>query len=70
MIPIFLLGAAFGLGIIEFSPQGGFILIQSLDSAKNEILDLAQGKTTFSESIDKANTSGIMAKIAGLFGFM
>jgi len=57
IIPIFLLGAAFGLGIIEFSPQGGFILIQSLDSAKNEILDLAQGKTTFSQSIDKANNS-------------
>ena len=57
MIPIFLVGAAFGLGIIEFSPQGGNILIQSLETAKNEILDLAQGKTTINESFDKANTS-------------
>ncbi len=57
MIPIFLVGAAFGLGIIEFSPQGGNILMQSLETAKNEILDLAQGKTTINESFDKANTS-------------
>lgn len=57
LIPIFLVGAAFGLGIIEFSPQGGNILIQSLETAKNEILDLAQGKTTINESFDKANNS-------------
>ena len=57
MIPIFLVGAAFGLGIIEFSPQGENILMQSLETAKNEILDLAQGKTTINESFDKANTS-------------
>lgn len=57
MIPIFLVGAAFGLGIIEFSPEGGNILVQSLESAKNEIVDLAQGKTTINESFDKANNS-------------
>ncbi len=57
LIPIFLVGAAFGLGIIEFSPQGGNILVQSLETAKNEILDLAQGKTTINESFDKANNS-------------
>jgi uncharacterized protein YkwD len=32
-------------------------LIQSLDNAKNEIFDLAQGKTTISNSFEKANTS-------------
>ena len=57
LIPIFLVGAAFGLGIIEFSPQGGNILVQSLETAKNEILDLVQGKTTINESFDKANNS-------------
>jgi uncharacterized protein YkwD len=57
LIPIFLVGAAFGLGIIEFSPQGGMIFVQSLENAKGEILDLAQGKTTISKSFDKANTS-------------
>jgi len=57
LIPIFLVGAAFGLGIIEFSPQVGNILVQSLETAKNEILDLAQGKTTINESFDKANNS-------------
>ena len=57
MIPIFLVGAAFSLGIIEFSPQGGMIFVQSLENAKDEILDLAQGKTTISKSFDKANTS-------------
>ena len=57
LIPIFLVGAAFGLGIIEFSPQGGMIFVQSLENAKDEILDLAQGKTTISKSFDKANTS-------------
>ena len=57
MIPILLVGAAFGLGIIEFSPQGGKVLFHSLETAKNEILDLAQGKTTINESINKANTS-------------
>jgi uncharacterized protein YkwD len=57
LIPIFLVGAAFGLDIIEFSPQGENILVQSLETAKNEILDLAQGKTTINESFDKANNS-------------
>ncbi|MCH8995670.1 MAG: hypothetical protein IH915_01150, partial [Thaumarchaeota archaeon] len=57
LIPIFLVGAAFGLGIIEFSPQGGMTFVQSLENAKNEILDLAQGKTTISKSFEKANTS-------------
>jgi len=57
LIPIFLVVAAFGLGIIEFSPQGGMIFVQSLENAKNEILDLAQGKTTISKSFEKANTS-------------
>ena len=57
MIPIFLVGSAFGLGIIEFSPEGGNFLVQSLETAKNEILDLAQGKTTINESFDKANNS-------------
>ncbi len=57
LIPIFLVGAAFGLGIIEFSPQGGMIFVQSLENAKNEIFDLVQGKTTFDKSFDKANTS-------------
>ena len=57
MIPIILVGAAFGLGIIEFSPQGGMIFVQSLEDAKDEIVDLAQGKTTISKSFDKANTS-------------
>ena len=57
LIPIFLIGAAFSLGIIEFSPQGGMIFVQSLENAKDEILDLAQGKTTISKSFDKANTS-------------
>ena len=51
------MGAAFGLGIIEFSPQGGMTFVQSLENAKNEILDLAQGKTTISKSFEKANTS-------------
>ena len=57
LIPIFLIGVAFSLGIIEFSPQGGMIFVQSLENAKDEILDLAQGKTTISKSFDKANTS-------------
>jgi uncharacterized protein YkwD len=57
IVPIFLIGAAFGLGIIEFSPQGGYILVQSLETTKNEIFDLAQGKTTITESFDKANHS-------------
>ena len=57
LIPIFLIGTAFGFGIIEFSPQGGMIFVQNLENAKNEILDLAQGKTTITKSIDKANTS-------------
>lgn len=57
MIPIFLVGAAFGLGLIEFSPEGGNMLLQSLESAKNEILDLTLGKTTINESLDKANNS-------------
>jgi uncharacterized protein YkwD len=57
LIPIFLIGAAFSLGIIEFSPQGGMIFVQSLENAKDEILDLAQGKTTISKSFDKANSS-------------
>jgi len=57
LIPIILVGAAFGLGIIEFSPQGGVIFVQSLENAKDEILELAQGKTTIDKSIDKANTS-------------
>ena len=57
LIPIFLVGAAFGLGIIEFSPQGGMIFVQSLENAKNEILDLVLGKTTISKSFEKANTS-------------
>ncbi|MFB5630794.1 MAG: CAP domain-containing protein [Nitrosopumilaceae archaeon] len=57
MIPIFLLGAAFSLGIIEFSPQGGTIFVHTLENAKDEILDLAQGKTTIDESFDKVNTS-------------
>ncbi len=57
LIPIFLVAAAFSLGIIEFSPQGGVIFVQSLENAKNEILDLAQGKTTISKSFEKANTS-------------
>lgn len=57
MIPIFLVGAGFGLGIIEYSPNGGNILVQSLETAKNEILDLTQGKTTINESFDKANNS-------------
>lgn len=57
LIPIFLIGTAFGLGIIEFSPQGGAIFVQSLENAKDEILDLAQGKTTITKSLDKANTS-------------
>ena len=57
VIPIFLIGAAFGLGIIEFSPQGGYILVQNLETTKNEIIDLAQGKTSINESFDKANNS-------------
>lgn len=57
LIPVIFIGAAFGLGIIEFSPQGGQIFVQNLENAKNEILDLAQGKTTITKSIDKANTS-------------
>lgn len=60
LIPIFLVGAAFSLGIIEISPQGGMIFVQSLENAKNEILDLAQGKTTINESFDKANTSVVV----------
>jgi uncharacterized protein YkwD len=66
LIPIFLVGAAFGLGIIEFSPQGGNVLVQSLETAKNEILDLVQGKTTIKESFDKANNSvGEVTKESG-----
>lgn len=57
LIPFFLIGAAFGFGLIEITPQGGKIFIQNLENAKNEILDLAQGKTTISKSLDKANTS-------------
>ncbi len=57
LIPILLVGAAFGLGIIEISPQGGMIFVQNLENVKTEILDLAQGKTTISKSFEKANTS-------------
>ena len=57
LIPIFLIGIAFSLGIIEFSPQEGSIFVQSLQNARDEILDLAQGKTTINESFDKANIS-------------
>jgi uncharacterized protein YkwD len=57
LIPIFLIGIAFGLGIIEISPQGGNMFVKSLEKAKNEILDLTQGKTSIKESFDKANIS-------------
>ena len=57
LIPFFLIGAAFSFGIIEVTPQGGQIFVQNLENAKDEILDLAQGKTTITESFDKANTS-------------
>jgi len=57
LIPVFLIGAAFSFGIIQVSPQGGTIFVQSLENTKNEILDLAQGKTTINETFDKANTS-------------
>ena len=57
LIPIFLIGIAFSLGIIEFSPQEGSIFVHSLQNARDEILELAQGKTTIHESLDKANTS-------------
>lgn len=57
LIPILLVGTAFSLGIIEISPQGGNMLVQSLEKAKNEILDLAQGKISINESFDRANTS-------------
>jgi uncharacterized protein YkwD len=57
LIPIFLIGAAFGLGIIEISPQGGNMFVQSLEKVKNEILDLTQGKTSINESFDRVNTS-------------
>ncbi len=66
VIPIIIVGAAFGLGIIEFSPQGGKIFVQNLESTKNEILDLAQGKTTINESFDRANDSvGKITKDSG-----
>jgi len=61
LIPILLIGAAFGLGIIEFSPQGGMIFVQSLENVKDEILDLTQGKTSINKSFDKANTSVVEA---------
>jgi len=57
LIPIFLIVISFGLGIIEFSPQVGSIFVQSLQNTRDEILELAQGKTTINESLDKANTS-------------
>lgn len=57
LIPIFLIGTAFGLGIIEISPQGGNMFVQSLEKVKNEILDLTQGKTSINESFDRVNTS-------------
>jgi len=57
LVPIFLIGTAFGLGIIEISPEGDNILVQSLEKAKNEILDLTKGETSINESFDRANTS-------------
>lgn len=57
LVPIFLIGTAFGLGIIEISPQGGNILVQSLEKAKNEIFDLTKGETSINESFDRVNTS-------------
>ena len=57
IIPFLLIAAAFSLGIIQISPQGGAIFVQNLENAKDEILDLAQGKTTIDQSLDKANTS-------------
>jgi len=57
LIPIFLICTAFGLGIIEISPQSGNMFVQSLEKAKNEILDLAQGKISINESFIRVNTS-------------
>ncbi len=57
LIPFILIAAAFSFGIIEVSPQGGMIFVQNLENAKDEILDLAQGKTTINKSFEKANTS-------------
>jgi uncharacterized protein YkwD len=57
LIPVFLIGSAFGLGIIEISPQGGNMFFQNLEKAKNEMLDLTQGKTSIKENFDRANIS-------------
>ena len=57
LIPFFLIAAAFSLGVIQVTPQAGTIFVQNLENAKDEILDLAQGKTTITKSLDKANTS-------------
>ena len=53
VIPILLVGSAFFLGIIEFSPQNTGTIIQKLDSAKQEIIDVTQGKTTLEDTFDK-----------------
>ena len=53
LVPIFLIGIAFGLGIIDFSPQATSIFVQSLHNSKEEIIDLVQGKTTINESFNE-----------------
>ena len=56
-IPILLIGAAFGLGIIEFSPQNTNAFLQSMDKVKQEIIDLTQGKRTIEESLEKVQST-------------
>lgn len=56
-IPILLIGTAFGLGIIEFSPQNTNAFLQSMDKVKQEIIDLSQGKRTIEESLEKVQTT-------------
>jgi len=53
IIPILLVGSAFFLGIIEFSPQNTGTFLQRLDNAKQEIIDVTQGKTTLEDTFEK-----------------
>ncbi len=56
IIPILLIGSAFFLGIIEFSPQNAGTILQRLDSAKQEIIDVTHGKTTLEDTYDKVQS--------------
>ena len=56
IIPIFLIGGAWSLGIIEFSPSKTGEVVDSVLDVKKEVSNVIEGKTTLEESLDKVQT--------------